>query len=108
MIPRLRFIVHVMERAMSAISNVPSDIRTISRWPAAAVLTLGVLAAVLFPTGEAFAQSPQREAANATSRTPYQAYLTAQCLTGGNFCKFVSDTVPDGQLLEVQRVACQG
>ena len=93
---------------MSAISKVPSDFRTISRWPVAVVLTLGVLAAVLFASGEAFAQSTQREAANATSRIAYQAYLPAQCLTGGNFCKFLSDAVPEGQLLEVKRVACQG
>lgn len=93
---------------MSALSNVPSNIRTISRWPVAVVLTLGVLTAGLFVTSDASAQSSQRDAGAAASRVPYQAYLTAQCLSGGNFCKFSSDTVPSGQLLEVQRVACQG
>ena len=47
-------------------------------------------------------------AANKTARTPYQAYLAADCLEGGNFCKFVTDVVPDQATLEIQRVACQG
>jgi hypothetical protein len=47
-------------------------------------------------------------AATVTSRTPYQVYLAADCLAGSNFCKFASADVPAGQLLEIQRVACQG
>ena len=43
------------------------------------------------------------------SRTTYQAYLPADCLTGSNFCKFVSaGRAGDGGLLEIHRVACQG
>ena len=39
---------------------------------------------------------------------PGQAYLTADCLDGSNFCKFVGEEVPASGLLEIQRVACQG
>jgi hypothetical protein len=41
-------------------------------------------------------------------RAPYQAYLAADCPASSNFCKFASTDVPDGQLLEIHRVACQG
>lgn len=41
-------------------------------------------------------------------RTPYQAYLAADCIDGSNFCKFTTETVPARRVLEIQRVACQG
>src|SRR5262245_32728875 len=55
----------------------------------------------------ALAGSANASAADKTTRTPYQAFLAPVCL-GGNFCKFISDTVPDGASLEIRRVACQG
>jgi hypothetical protein len=55
----------------------------------------------------AFAGTGDAPAAVKTTITPYQAFLTPVCL-GGNFCKFIADTVPDGASLEIQRVACQG
>jgi hypothetical protein len=96
---------------MSAASHAPSDINRTSRHPIAAALVLCALAAATpLAAGDAFAQ-PGREAAaasTATTRTPYQAYLAADCPEGSNFCKFVSEPVPDRGRLEIQRVACQG
>jgi hypothetical protein len=56
-----------------------------------------------FATGEALAQT-----AKTPSSTPYQAYLAANCPTGSNFCRFVSEDVPALKRLDIQRVACQG
>ena len=56
----------------------------------------------------AFAESANASAAGKTTRTPYQAFVAPVCLDGANFCKFISDTVPDGASLEIRRVACQG
>ena len=54
-------------------------------------------------------QTARAEVAPAeTSRVPYQAYLAADCLSGGNFCKFISEVVPSRQRLEIHRLACQG
>jgi hypothetical protein len=47
-------------------------------------------------------------AASAQSRTPYQAYLAADCIDGSNFCKFASEATPTNRRLEIGRVACQG
>jgi hypothetical protein len=70
---------------------------------------LVALVALPFATRDAAAQMHAAPlAATATSRTPYQVYLAADCLAGSNFCKFVSADVPAGQLLEIERVACQG
>ena len=94
---------------MSANSKLHSVINTTSRHRLAAAVTFGAFVAMLFATGDARAQSAQREAAaSATSRTPYQAYLAPDCLPGSNFCKFVSEDVPGRGLLEIQRIACQG
>jgi hypothetical protein len=46
--------------------------------------------------------------AGEASRTTYQAYLAADCLTGSNFCKFIAEPIPSRRRLEIQRVACQG
>ena len=94
---------------------------TLSRRRLAAGLTLAALAAALpLTAGDASAEGPHRvsgpaksgsvvlAAAATTSRAPYQAYLAADCLNGSNFCKFMSETVPTGKRLEIQRVACQG
>jgi hypothetical protein len=95
-------IVHRMEKLMSANSHVPL---TVSRRRVAMTLIFSAFVALLFATGDASAQIKREPA---TSRTPYQAYLAADCLEGSNFCRFVSDEVPAGGLLEIQRVACQG
>jgi hypothetical protein len=93
-----------MEELMSAIPHVLQRIDSTSR-RLVTVFVFGALAAMLFATG-ASAEPPEREPA--PSRTPYQAYLTADCLEGSNFCKFVSEEVPARGMLEIQRVACQG
>jgi hypothetical protein len=62
-----------------------------------------VAAATLLAAGVASAQTTK-----ATSAVPYQAYLAADCPTGSNFCKFVSEEVPALKRLDIQRVACQG
>ena len=90
---------------MSASPHVPLNIDTASRRRIGITFIFSALVAVVFATGDASAQ-PRREAG--PSRTPYQAYLAADCPEGSNFCKFVSDEVPAGGLLEIQRVACQG
>lgn len=90
---------------MSALSNLHTIIKTKSRHRRGAFLLLGALAAMLFAPSHAFAQ---KAAGNAPSRTPYQAFLPADCPAGSNFCKFASDAVPATGLLEIQRVACQG
>jgi hypothetical protein len=91
----------------------------ITRRPRAAGL-IGAAAAALVAIGAASAQQrlqepPQprqsvRTEAPATevSRTPYQAYLAADCLAGSNFCKFASDVVLGRRRLEIHRVSCQG
>jgi hypothetical protein len=95
--------------SVSAISNLPSNITTASHRRPGASMLLCVLAAMLFAASDASAQGAQREsAASVPARTPYQAFLLADCPGGGNFCKFVSEDVPAGGLLEIQRVACQG
>jgi hypothetical protein len=75
---------------------------SMSRHPIAAALILCALTTVtpFAAGGEA--------AASKTTRTPYQAYLAADCPDGSNFCRFVSEPVPDGSSLEIKRVACQG
>jgi hypothetical protein len=89
---------------MSAIMNAHSDLRTRSRHRIATAIILGALAATTpFATGEALAQT-----AKATSPTPYQDYLAADCPAGSNFCTFVSDEVPALRRLEIHRIACQG
>jgi hypothetical protein len=97
---------------MSSDLNVQSPIASTSRRPLVAALIFSAIAlASTWGAGEAFAQ-PLREAATAAAtaptRTPYQAYLAADCLDGSNFCKFNSEAVPDRARLEIQRVACQG
>ena len=89
---------------MSAIMNACSTLRATSRRRMATAVLLGVLAAIAFAPGEARAQKADAKA----TRTPYQAYLAADCLDGSNFCRFVSEEVPAAALLEIQRVACQG
>jgi hypothetical protein len=105
-----QFIIYMQRRnQMSAISKAPVDITTKSRHRTVTAVTLGALAAMLFVTGDALAQSPTREAAaSVTSRTPYQAYLAAGCIDGSNFCRFEGENVLARGLLEIQRVACQG
>ena len=95
---------------MSAIINTRSDLKTTSRHRIATAVILGALAVTTpFAPGEVLAQTPQKQAAaKKNSRTPYQAYLAADCLTGSNFCKFVSEEVPALMRLEIRRVACQG
>jgi hypothetical protein len=94
---------------MSAIMNARTDLTT-ERHRIAAVIILGALAAItLFHPGEALAQTPKAQAAaKAKASTPYQAYLAADCITGSNFCKFISEDVPAQSRLEIHRVACQG
>ena len=54
-------------------------------------------------------QSSRAEAVmTEVSRTPYQAYLAADCIPGSNFCKFASDVVLGRRRLEIHRVSCQG
>src|SRR5438105_11817494 len=93
---------------------------TISRQGFALALILGALTAASLASLDASAQAlrkfppPARQTARAevapaeTSRVPYQAYLAADCLSGGNFCKFISEVVPSRQRLEIHRLACQG
>ena len=77
-----------------------------SRHRIAAALMLGTLIVMVFATSDAVAQRP----APRTRRDahPLEAYLPADCLDGSNFCRFVSEDVPAGGLLEINRVACQG
>jgi hypothetical protein len=91
---------------MSASPYVPLTINSASRSRVVTILFFIALGVLLFATGDASAQT-RREPAP-TSRTPYQAYLAADCLEGSNFCKFATEEVPAGGLLEIQRVACQG
>ncbi|HZT78458.1 MAG TPA: hypothetical protein VFA27_17535 [Vicinamibacterales bacterium] len=72
------------------------------------MLKLLILCAFVAGTPLAASAESANAAANKTTRTPYQAFLAPVCLDGSNFCKFISDTVPDGASLEIQRVACQG
>lgn len=67
------------------------------------IFILGVAAIALATTSAASAQPTK-----SSGRTPYQAYLAADCLAGSNFCKFVSEAVPANRVLEIHRVACQG
>jgi hypothetical protein len=91
-------IVHRMEGLMSASSHVPL---TASRRRVAMILIFSAVIALLFAAGDASAETKREPA-------PYQAYLAADCLEGSNFCRFTSEEVPAGGLLEIQRVACQG
>lgn len=94
---------------MSSILTRPSDVSPKSRPRSAAAVILVVLAAMPFGTRAAMAQIQTNPGLVVVEpRAPYQAYLAADCLPGSNFCKFVSLDVPDGQLLEIHRVACQG
>lgn len=88
---------------MSAIPHLPLTIGTTSRRRIAMISILGALGVMLLAPAGASAQSK-----STASRTPYQAYLAADCLEGSNFCKFASEPVPARGLLEIQRVACQG
>jgi len=93
---------------MSAL-NAQSTINRTSRHSIVAALILCALAAASpSAASAAFAAAPEVAAASKTERTPYQAYLDANCPDGSNFCKFVSEVVPDGSSLEIRRVACQG
>lgn len=103
---------------MSKLSIARSSARIARRRRAAGLI--GAAAAALVAIGAASAQQrmhepPQpRQSARAeavmaeVSRTPYQAYLAADCLTGSNFCKFASDAVSGRRRLEIHRVSCQG
>ena len=93
---------------MSAALNAPSDTNMTSRHPVAAALILCALVGATPFAAWGEAQTPREALASTTSRTPYQAYLAANCIEGSNFCKFVSEIVPDSTRLEIQRVACQG
>jgi hypothetical protein len=103
---------------MSKLSIARSSIRT-TRRPRAAGL-IGAAAIALVAIGGASAQQRMQEApqprqsaraeapATEVSRTPYQAYLAADCIAGSNFCKFSSEVVRLRRRLEIHRVACQG
>src|SRR5215207_1933928 len=67
---------------MSAIMNAPSDLKTTARRRMTIAVVLGAFAAITFAPGEARAQKADGKE---SSRTPYQAYLAADCLTGSNF-----------------------
>jgi hypothetical protein len=88
--------------ATSAATTRPLDSRSGTprprkgRW-----LLLAAALGATVPLGAASAQT-------VLSRTPYQAYLAADCIVGSNFCKFVSEVVPTRRRLEIHRVACQG
>src|SRR4051812_2269042 len=94
--------------------------KNMSRWSLRAGVILGAFAAGALSSLEGCAeslgkalpharQSTRTElAASASAPVPYQAFLTPNCLAGGNFCKFFSDLVPANRRLEVYRVACQG
>ena len=93
---------------MSATMNACSP-RVRSRRRIATAVILGIFAAATFASGDARAEAPQKPSdAKGSSRTPYQAYLAADCLPGSNFCKFVSEEVAVLTQLEIHRVACQG
>ena len=103
---------------MSAISLVRNLILTTTSRRCGAIVMFGALVTML-AASDATAQSAEREtaqsiereaaaAAAGPTRTPYQAYLAADCLPGSNFCKFVSETVPARGVLEIQKVSCQG
>ena len=87
---------------MSASPHVPLNVHSSSRRRIGITLIFSAIVAVLFATADVSAQS------KSATRTPYQAYLAADCLEGSNFCKFVSEEVPARGVLEIQRVACQG
>jgi hypothetical protein len=89
---------------MSASPHLPLNIHASSRRRIAVTVIFSALVAMLVASGDVSAQT-RREPA---SRTPYQAYLAADCLEGSNFCRFASEEVPADGLLEIQRVACQG
>jgi hypothetical protein len=103
---------------MSKLSIAHSSIRITRRLRAAGVI--GAAAVALVAIGGASAQQRMQEpsqprqsarveaAATEVSRTPYQAYLAADCIDGSNFCKFASDVVLGRRRLEIHRVACQG
>jgi hypothetical protein len=89
--------------------NVSSDGRTPSRPRIAAAAALVAFAVMTFATRDAVAQIQSAPVvAPVSSQTPYLVYLAADCLTGSNFCRFATADVPAGQLLTIQRVACQG
>jgi hypothetical protein len=88
---------------MSAKLHVPPNVDATCRRRVAMTVIFGALMALLFVTVDASAQTRP-----SASRTPYQAYLAADCLEGSNFCRFASEEVPARGLLEIQRVACQG
>lgn len=94
---------------MSSTARARVAIRPTSLVRVTAAVFLAVLAAVPLGAGAASAQVQAGPVvATVTSRTPYQVYLAANCPAGSNFCRFTDSTVPARQVLEVQRVACQG
>jgi hypothetical protein len=93
---------------MSAILKAHSDITGMSRVRfVVAVFVVALSATTSFAAGDAPALTAEQNAKKAT-RTPYQAYLAADCLGSSNFCKFASVDVPNNATLEIHRVACQG
>jgi hypothetical protein len=93
---------------MSAVLNRPFDFDRTPRYPIAAAFLLFLTTATPFAAAGQSDETARAANAAKSSRAPYQAYLAADCLTGSNFCKFVSEAVPERTQLEVQRVACQG
>jgi hypothetical protein len=107
---------------MSKLSHTPFAASIMPhRTFAATLIRAGALLGALVAVDAASAQQrmqgpgPMRSstqvevAAVEVSRTPYQAYLAADCLGGGsNFCRFESEGVPRWRRLELHRVSCQG
>lgn len=91
---------------MSVIWKFFSNARS-TRHRLATVATLSGILVALFGAGETLAQTSER-IAKAPARVAYQAYLKAECLQGGNFCRFNAENVPADRVLEIHRVACQG
>ena len=106
---------------MSALRTFCFNARTASDGVIFAALMLGVVglgvsgqiraasAQQRMPVAAPVESSSRAEAASVeVSRTPYQAFILGDCLTGGNFCKYETEIVSPRRRLELRRVACQG
>src|SRR5262252_5035561 len=92
-----------MGESMSALSSTHFVETSPRRRNVTAMIFGALAAAILYVPGAASAQGHKQ-----ADETPYQAYLDADCPSGSNFCRFVSDEVPALSRLEILRVACQG
>jgi len=92
-----------MGEPMSALTSTHS-VETLTRRGRVTAVICGALTVTMLCVPRAASAQGRKQA----DETPYQAYLAADCPSGSNFCRFVSEEVPALNRLEIHRVACQG